>query len=207
MHLAALTQRFRGSAALDTVTKALLPRKRDLLACGQHTGPGDQSCSPECMESRSGRYRRAMTSYAAGTCRICREVKNGRIPDLPTGVAPVAEPIPGGVVLRPGEGPAPFVCADCEQRQRGGRVALLPGQVIEVEDDGHWRPGVFVRAGEPWRRRQSRTPEPKGASPAVTLSSCECPAATAIRQCPTSASDCRVSRRRTTSPRRDPRAP
>jgi hypothetical protein len=90
-----------------------------------------------------------MTSYAAGTCRICREVKDGRLPQLPAGATPVAETIPGGVILRPGQGPAPFICVDCEQRPRGGRVALLPGQVIEVEDDGHWRPGLFVRAGEP----------------------------------------------------------
>jgi hypothetical protein len=101
------------------------------------------------MKSGSGRYRRAITSYATGTCRICREVKGGRIPQLPAGVTPVAETIPGGVVLRPGEGPAPFVCADCEQRQRDGQVALLPGQVIKVEVDGHWRSGLFVRAGEP----------------------------------------------------------
>lgn len=90
-----------------------------------------------------------MTSYAAGTCRICREVNDGRIPEFPTGVSPVAQTIPGGVVLRPGEGPAPFVCADCEQRQRDGQVALLSGQVIEVEVAGEWQSGLFVRAGEP----------------------------------------------------------
>lgn len=90
-----------------------------------------------------------MTSYAAGTCRICREVKNGRIREFLTAVPPVAETIPGGVVLRPGEGPAPFVCADCEQQQRDGQVALLPGQVIEVEIDGEWESGLFVRAGDP----------------------------------------------------------
>lgn len=90
-----------------------------------------------------------MSSYGVGTCRICREVKDGRLPVLPNGVTPVTETIPGGIVLRPGEGPAPFVCSDCGQRQRDGQAGLLPGQVIEVEEDGEWKSGLFVRAGEP----------------------------------------------------------
>jgi hypothetical protein len=90
-----------------------------------------------------------VTSYAVGTCRSCREVKDGRIHEFPTSVTPVAVTIPGGIVLRPGEGPAPFVCAECEQRQRDGEVPLLPGQVIEVEIESEWESGLFVRVGDP----------------------------------------------------------
>jgi hypothetical protein len=147
-----------------------------------------------------------MTSYAAGTCRICREVKDGRIPQLLAGATPVAETIPGGVVLRPGEGPAPFVCADCEQRQRDGQVALLPGQIIEVEDDGEWRPALFVRAGEPLEAETVQDASVEGGERRRDVALCECLAGTATRQCPTSASGCRTSPRRTASRRRDPTA-
>jgi hypothetical protein len=89
-----------------------------------------------------------MSAVASGTCRICREVKDGSLRELPIGLTPVGETIPGGVVVRHGEGPVPFVCSDCEARQRNGEVGLIPGQVIEVELDDEWKLGLFVRPGD-----------------------------------------------------------
>lgn len=99
-----------------------------------------------------------MGAITGGTCRVCREVKDGRLPELPVGLTPVGETIPGGVVIRTGEGPLPFVCGECEARQRRGEVCLVAGQVLEAKIDDGWVPGLFVRGGDPAEAEVVRDP-------------------------------------------------